>query len=262
MIQSAPAVSRLRFLLTGPLVLILAVLALWIWNETRAEAPAPPSLAQGEQQTRRVEVTLADVEASWGRILRDAGRAAYIPVTARFFVSRAPNPCAAGRETTGPFYCADDQTLRFDLGFLTALTPQLAAIEDMGGKLIIAQIAAAPLQDQLGILAEVKARGREATPAERLAMTEALALQADCLTGLWAREAASRIGPVPAGRYALSLQGARSVIAAQMPWRAAPLTAHLFGPGTPVERETAFQMGYVTGALETCLAMDPAGAGQ
>lgn len=238
-------------------LLALGALAFWGWQRQREVVP-PLSLAAAEMQTRRAEVTLGDIQATWTRLLTLDGRV-YWPVEHRFFVRATPSPCAGVHTATGPFYCDRDRVLYIDLGFFAALTPQLQAIEETGGKLIIANLAAAALQDQLGIRAAVAARWRTASGRQRAAMELALALQADCLTGVWARDSATRLGVVPVGLYERAVQGTRRIVESQASWdRAAPRVLNALGLGDKADREAAFGRGYGAGTLGACRSPDPA----
>ena len=84
-------------------------------------------------------------------------------------------------------------------------------------------------------------------------MQTRLALQADCLTGVWAAAAAPRIGPVPAGLYAPMVWSSRNLVAdlAREGVRVQPQFDPL-AAGPEEERNTAFAAGYATGRLAAC----------
>lgn len=257
----APAMRRRAGLILPALGLAaaLALLGGWAWQQTPVGAASRSvSTDQVELQSRRVEVVLADVQDSWVRLVRDEGLGKYEPAAHRFFVRATPSPCAGRDGVTGPFYCPADQILAFDLRFLAALTDQLREIEDKGIKLVVAQQAAAALQDQLGILDAVAAKAATAGSRQRQAMELAVALQADCLAGVWAAAAAPRLGSVRPDLYSAALQGTRRVAETQAEWgHGAPWVRNGFGLGLLPDRQAAFTAGYGTGTLTTCLALDP-----
>ncbi len=196
----------------------------------------PPKLTSdaASAQSRRIDVTLADVQRTWGRLFSDAGRV-YRPAQSRYFVGATPAPCLGAGDATGPFYCADNRTLYFDLMLFAALPAQLREIEDQATKLIIASVAAAPALDQLGATSD---------PAN-----------VDCLAGVWARDAAERIGPVPTDRYGLAIQGTRRIAEARASWWAGgPAMPGGLDQGSTAEREAAFRRGYAAGVIGACLA--------
>lgn len=234
MSRAVPAPRRMAPVLGIVAALVgLAVIAAVVALSNREPPPKLTSDAAAAQ-SRRIDITLADVQRTWGRLFSEAGRA-YRPVEPRYFVGATPAPCLAAGAATGPFYCPDNRTLYFDLALFAALPAQLREIEDQATKLIIASVAAAPALDQLGAASD---------PA-----------RADCLAGVWAREAADRIGPVPPGRYGLALQGTRRIAEARAGWwgdgPAAPGGLEL---GSTAEREAAFRRGYADGGIVACLA--------
>lgn len=241
-------------------LLALAMIGGWAWREQASTMPTHSiSSDQAELQSRRVEVVLDDVQATWARLVwaEDLGR--YALADHFFFVRATPSACAGRDGATGPFYCPKDRMLAFDLRFFAALTDQLREIEDPGIKLLVAQQAAAALQDQLGILREVEAKSAVAGSRQRQAMDLAVALQADCLAGVWAADAQDRLGPVRPGLYSDMLQGSRRVAEAQAEWgHGAPWMRNSLGIGLLPDREAAFARGYGAGSLGACLAEDPA----
>lgn len=254
-----PRSARAR-LVFGPAILFFAALVFWGWQVTRPGIPIPAPLAAAMSAThaRRIDITLADVEAGFTRLMAENHLASYVPVPHRFFVGSTPSRCLGAELVTGAFYCRSE--LAFDLGFFAALTPQLRETEDIASKLLIATIAAAALQDQLGILDAV-ADLPEHNAHDREVARLALALQAACLAGLWAAETGPRLGPLPPGLYAAAIQGARRVaVARQGAGTGGPATLDNLDIGTRFERETAFRRGQETGLLSECLLIDPAGA--
>lgn len=257
----APAMRRRAGLilpLLGMLVL-LAALAAWSWQQTPIDAPARSvSPDQAELQSRRTEVVLDDTQRAWSQLVAAEGLGHYSPAPHRFFVRATASPCAGRDGATGLFYCPADRTLAFDLRFLAALTDQLREIEDKGIKLIVAQQTAAALQDQLGVLGAVAAKSAVSGSRQRQAMELAVALQADCLTGVWAADASQRLGTIRPGLYSAAIQGTRRVTEAQAEWgHGAPWTKNSLGLGLLPDREAAFATGYAAGKLATCLATDP-----
>ena len=202
---------------------------------TMLNREAPPKLTADAAgaQARRIDVTLADVERTWLTLLAAEGRA-YRPPAHRYFVGATPAPCAGVGEATGPFYCAENRTYYFDLELFAALPAQLREIEDQATKLLIASVATAPVLVQFGLAGDV-ARG-------------------DCLAGVWAREAAARIGSVPEGRYGLAIQATRRVDEARADWWGRrPATLGGFDLGATADRDAAFRRGYAAGEIEACV---------
>ncbi len=234
----APAPSLVRR--AGPIVAIIGLLVglgAVGFAAALANREPPPRVTSdaAEAASRRIDVTLADVQATWARLFSAMGRA-YRPAADRYFIEATPTPCAGAGQATGPFYCPDNRTVYFDLALFAALPAQLREIEDQATKLLIAAAAAGPALDQLG--------------------GDGAVTGTDCLAGVWARDAEGRIGPVPEGRYGLAIQATRRVAEARANWWGSGAGEPLggLGLGTLAEREAAFRRGYASGNPTACLA--------
>jgi uncharacterized protein len=168
---------------------------------------------------------------------------------------RTPTPCADADGATGPFYCAADRFAAYDLVFFDGLDEALGSDSPRATPLLVAQIAASHVQNLLGILRDVERLRLRSDAATRAATDLRVALQADCLAGVWARRAGSRLGPVQPGGYAAVVAAARE-IAVELEGRGhtAPSSYAALHLGAPEEREAGFAAGYERGALEDCLA--------
>ena len=88
---------------------------------------------------------------------------------------------------------------RLDLGFLDTLGNRLDRQGDLALALVAGRLSSEHLQREMGLLDAAALRLVGARRARRAEMVASLALQADCLTGVWAAAAAGRLGPVPDG---------------------------------------------------------------
>jgi predicted metalloprotease len=259
--ESAPRLApwRLRAVAAaGVLVAAAAVLGAWVWAEARP-APAsalavPPARAEGI--VRRTEVAFADAEAVWGRAVR-AKRREYHGAELRFFSRAAGTPCAPG-PVAGPFYCPETGVAAFDLTFLDTLGERLKRQRELGLALYAARVAAQHLQRELGELDRAALELAGARRGRRAEIATALALQADCLAGVWAAAAEPRLGPVPEGFWNQLVWSARNV--AEDLGRAGievPAELDVFAAGPRAARDVAFAEGYAAGRIGDCrLALD------
>jgi predicted metalloprotease len=240
--RAAPSRYRIRLrvlALVAVALSLMAILAFWAWGRT-AVVPARLSGDRAETIVRNTEVAFEDAQRVWSRALKSAG-ARYRPATLAFFTNTG-SPCGTA---AGPSYCAESGTAAFDLGFLGALGPRLDRAEELALALVAARIAAEHLQRELGVLDAAALRLLDARRSERAAIAAALALQADCLTGVWAAMAAPRIGVLPPDLYGRLVWSARNVGEE----RGAPGS---FALGARPDRERAFARGYAAGALSAC----------
>jgi uncharacterized protein len=265
MARAAPSTHRPRVRLRV-LALVAAalsaalILGFWAWG--RLGTPVVPDRMSGDRAeviVRQTEVAFADAQGVWRRRLKAAG-GAYAPATVMFFTGSTGSPCAAGAAVSGPFYCPETGTAAFDLGYLGDLGPRLDRAEELGLALIAARIAAEHLQRELGVLDIAAVRLLGAGRADRAAIGTALALQADCLAGVWAAAAEPRIGKVPADLYGRLVWSARNVREERAD--SAPPGFDAFALGERRDRERAFAQGYAASDLASCpipAELQPAG---
>lgn len=192
---------------------------------------APPLDANAAQIAgRRAEAAFADAERVWtARFRSELGRA-YAPAEVRYFSGKTESTCAGSEAVAGPFYCAATGVVALDLAFLDGLGRRLRADAERASAVFVARASAAHAQADLGL------SGGSA--------------QADCLAGVWAGDAAPRIGAVSPDLYGRMLVSAREVAdEGATGWR----DAELFAPGARGARQDAFARGLEAGALAVCI---------
>jgi len=224
-------------------------------SEGSSVLPTPLGGVTAEGIARRLTVAYRDTQAVWHEYFAARlGRLYHRPELV-FFSRTMPSPCAGARVVSGPFYCRHNHYAAFDLVFFDALLLRLGPGGGKGLALIVARITASHVQSELLILRDAERRRATMGPGDRARLDLAVTLQADCLAGVWARRAESRIGQLPEGAFGRALEAARST--------AAELEAHGQGPpasqnpfqiGSLVERDAAFERGYTAGDLADCLA--------
>lgn len=229
----------------------------WAWGRLGpAPGQAALAVAPGNAQSivRRTEIAIADAGAVWRRAMPGTLRAGYDDPGVVFFSRVTGSPCAGGM-VSGPFYCAETGTAAFDLAFMDALGGRLKTGRDLGLALYAVRLSAEHLQRQLGHLDAAALEMIGARRDERRALGVRLALQADCLTGVWAAAAAPRIGPVSSEFYGQIVRSSRSLVAdlarqgVRVPPQFDPLAA-----ASGDERVAAFAAGYAGRGLSACTA--------
>jgi predicted metalloprotease len=256
--SARPPAPRLRRIAT--LVVVLAVtlgFGGWAWGRLdpgRVARPLPLSAGSAQSLVHRTEVAFADAEAVWRRNLATVSRSSYDPARLVFFSGAAPSRCAGGAAISGPFYCPEDGTAAFDLVFLDGLGTRLQRRRELGLSIYAARLAAEHLQRELGLLDAAALETVGSRRSARRAIGTALALQADCLTGVWAAAAAPRIGPVPDDFYRQMVWSSRNLVAdlARQGVEVPPQFDPLAG-GPELDRADAFARGYAIGALSVCV---------
>lgn len=244
----------LRAIALAAVAVSLAALAgTWAWGRLHPGIPdagGPVGGDRAEVIVRHVEVAFADTQAVWAR-----QAAGYDMAPLVFFTNRTESPCAGGAAVSGPFYCPETGTAAFDLGFLDLLAARLGRQRDLGLAIVAARVSAEHLQRELGLMDRAALQLIGSRRAQRGALGSAMALQADCLTGVWARAAEPRIGPVPATLYGELVWSWRNVAddLARSGRRLEP-AFDPFAAAAQSDRAAAFAQGYASGALGGCPA--------
>ncbi|MBS0565079.1 MAG: neutral zinc metallopeptidase [Proteobacteria bacterium] len=208
---------------------------------------------EDEQAAKFVSVTLADTEQVWGDIFqRELGRT-YTPTTLVLFKGATGSACGGASEATGPFYCPEDKKVYLDTGFFVTLSQQLGAHGDFAAAYVVAHEVGHHVQDELGILAKANAARQQASEADSNAISVRIELQADCLSGVWARQAADKLGTLEPGDIQEAVDAAarigddtlqRSAGRVPMP--------DSFTHGTSEQRQRWLATGYKAGSIRAC----------
>jgi uncharacterized protein len=149
-----------------------------------------------------------DTQQFWQEQFQGAGRT-WEDATVAVFRSRVGTGCGAADSSVGPFYCPNDQTVYFDLGFFRALAERFGAPGDFAQAYVIAHEMGHHVQNLLGILPEVN-RLQQQNPADANDLSVKLELQADCLAGVWGYSTGQR-GILEPGDLEEGLRAAASV---------------------------------------------------
>ncbi|WP_103255937.1 KPN_02809 family neutral zinc metallopeptidase [Tabrizicola aquatica] len=200
-----------------------------------------------------VSVVLADTEEIWTRVFRDQLGETYRPATLVLFKAATRSPCGGASEATGPFYCPADRKVYLDTAFFTTMHRQLGASGDFAAAYVVAHEIGHHIQNELGILGEANQIRQRVSQAESNAISVRIELQADCLSGIWAREASETLGVVERGDLEEAVNAARQIgddtlqrNAGQRPM------PHTFTHGTSEQRSRWFMVGLQSGQLSDC----------
>jgi hypothetical protein len=200
-----------------------------------------------------VAVTLADTEEIWSRVFREQLGLAYSPATLVLFREATRSACGGASEATGPFYCPADRKVYLDTAFFATLETRLGAKGDFAAAYVVAHEVAHHVQNELGILGQANAERQKGDQARSNRISVMIELQADCLSGIWAREAAERLGTVERGDLEEAVNAARQIgddtlqrNAGQRPM------PHTFTHGTSAQRAAWFLTGLQSGRMADC----------
>jgi hypothetical protein len=215
---------------------------------------APAALTEADRAAGEfVAVTLADTEVVWGRLLPEQTGRPYRPPVLVLYSGQTASPCGGASGATGPFYCPADRKVYLDTAFFATLERRLGAKGDFAAAYVVAHEVAHHIQNELGILGQANQLRREVAEAEGNAISVRVELQADCLSGIWARAAAQDLGTLAPGDLEEAVNAARRIgddtLQASAGRRPMP---HTFTHGTSAQRERWFTRGLRSGRMEDC----------
>lgn len=217
-------------------------------------ASAPAELtAEDRAAGEFVSVVLADTEEIWAAVFQDQLGRSYRPATLVLFKDGTRSACGGASEATGPFYCPADRKVYLDTSFFTTLSRRLGAGGDFAAAYVVAHEIGHHVQNELGILGEANRIRQQVSQADSNAISVRVELQADCLSGIWAREAAATLGVVDRGDLEEAVNAARQIgddtlqrNAGQRPM------PHTFTHGTSDQRSRWFMVGLQSGQMADC----------
>ena len=219
----------------------------------QATQPAPASRELSAEEERAAEFTsrvLATTETVWSDIFPAQVGRPYEPPVLVLYSGVTASPCGNASGATGPFYCPADEKAYLDTSFFVTLSRQLGARGDFAAAYVIAHEVAHHVQNELGILGQVNERRQVVGETQANALTVRLELQADCLSGVWARSVDGLLEP---GDLEEALNAARMIGDDHLQERAGRVPQpHTFTHGTSEQRSRWFATGFQSGDIRSC----------
>lgn len=206
-----------------------------------------------ERAAEFVSVTLADTEEVWQSIFRQELGREYQPPTLVLFKGVTQSPCGGASGATGPFYCPADKKAYLDTDFFTTLSQRMGAGGDFAAAYVVAHEVAHHVQNELGILGEATRVRQQVNQVESNAISVRIELQADCLSGVWARHVQTKFGSLERGDIAEAMNAAQQIGDDTLQRNAGRVPQpHTFNHGTSEQRQRWFARGYESGQIEAC----------
>jgi predicted metalloprotease len=215
---------------------------------------APTELTAADQaEGEFVSVVLADTEEIWARVFKEQLGESYRPATLVLYKDATRSACGGASEASGPFYCPSDRKVYLDTSFFTTLHQRLGAGGDFAAAYVVAHEIGHHIQNELGILGQANQIRQQSSEADSNAISVMVELQADCLSGIWAREASDFLGVVEKGDLEEAVNAARQIgddtLQRNAGKRAMP---HTFTHGTSEQRSRWFLIGLKSGQIADC----------
>ncbi len=135
--------------------------------------------------------TAESLDAYWADALPAQTGTAYSQPTFVIFDGATTTGCGNATASIGPFYCPADQTVYLDISFFNQLETQFNTENStLAQAYIVAHEFGHHLQNELGYLDRIE-RGDTGANSTQVRSE----LQADCLAGVWLRQASTTIDP-------------------------------------------------------------------
>ena len=197
-----------------------------------------------------VKTILAETEDTWSQIFAQSGSTYHAPVLV-LYDGRTPTACGMGQAASGPFYCPGDYKIYIDLSFMGELK-RMGAPGDFAFAYVIAHEVGHHVQNIIGIAKDVRQKQSRSNKAVANALSVKMALQADCLGGIWINHTEKRgaileRGDIEEG-FAAAAVGDDTIMkrAGMAPRR------ENFTHGSSRERMYWFRQGMESGSISAC----------
>ncbi len=204
-----------------------------------------------DQSEQFVGVVLADTEEVWSELL--AGQGGYPEPTLVLYSGGTASACGTADAAVGPFYCPNDRKIYLDTDFFHMLDQRMGAGGDFAAAYVVAHEVAHHVQNVLGILPEVNQRRAQSSQSESNLLSVMVELQADCLSGVWARHAEERFGSLEQGDIEEALNAAAKIGDDTLQRNAGrTVRPDSFQHGSSSQRVDWFDRGYQSGDPNAC----------
>jgi uncharacterized protein len=214
---------------------------------------------------RFVSTVLGNIEVEWTDIFRQDGRTYAKPVLVLYQGQTRADCGGVAQSAMGPFYCPNDRKIYLDTSFFREIETRFQGCESgsrscqFSQAYVIAHEVGHHVQNLLGILPKIQQQqqGMDRASANRLQVR--VELQADCLSGVWAKHENDRLqrgGKPPlveAGDIEAALRTASAIGDDTLQRKATGrVVPDSFTHGSSEQRQRWFTTGYRDGTVAAC----------
>jgi predicted metalloprotease len=157
-----------------------------------------------------VAVVLGETEDVWNAAFQQMGRSYQLPKLV-LFSEAVDSACGMAGSATGPFYCPGDQKVYLDLSFFEELQSRFGVSGDFAQAYVIAHEVGHHVQNLMGIMEKVEEVRSRSSKTAKNQLSVMLELQADCLAGVWAKQADKNRHILEAGDIEEGLNAASAI---------------------------------------------------
>jgi uncharacterized protein len=214
---------------------------------------------------RFVSTVLGNIEVEWTDIFRQDGKTYRKPVLVLYQGQTGAACGGAAQSAMGPFYCPNDEKIYLDTSFFREIETRFQGCEagsrscQFSQAYVIAHEVGHHVQKLLNVLPEVQRRqqGMDRAGSNRLQVQ--VELQADCLSGVWAKHENDRLQKagkpplVEAGDIESALRTASAIGDDTLQRKATGrVVPDSFTHGSSEQRQRWFTNGYREGTVAAC----------
>ncbi|MBO9520965.1 MAG: neutral zinc metallopeptidase [Nocardioidaceae bacterium] len=209
-----------------------------------------------------VRLFTESVQNYWGKALQEQGGPAYDVTSTVTFSGQTDSACGTAASQMGPFYCPNDKKVYVDSTFFDQMLEGQLGAE--GGPFSIGYVIAHEyghhIEDQLGILARMRTQQGPKSDGVKVE------LMADCLGGMWAKEALTTtdtegtqiISELTPDDIARAIDAAQAVGDDRIQKRSSGrVNPEQWTHGSAEQRQHWFNVGLKEGSLEACNTFAP-----
>ena len=157
--------------------------------------------------------------------------------------------CGIGTPQAGPFYCPPSEKIFIDFGFYQQLEDQLGFDGDFAMAYVLAHEYGHHIQNLLGVNEQVRREQEGASQADANALSVKLELQANCLAGVWAKDAFEE-QRLESGDFDEAIDAAEAVGDDSI--QGSNANQESFTHGSAAQRKQWFTTGFETGDASAC----------
>lgn len=209
--------------------------------------------AADQQAAEFVAVNVGYTEDVWTEVFRSQVGRPYNPPVLVLFKGSTQSACGGASAATEPFYCPPEKKAYLDTAFFRTLDRQMGAKGDFAAAYVVAHEIAHHVQNDLGILGQANLIRTKVSRAESNGISVRIELQADCSSGIWARNVQDKFGVLERGDLAEALNAAKQIGDDTLQRNAGQrVQPHTFTHGTSEQRQRWFARGYDSGNIRDC----------
>ncbi|MCP3932999.1 MAG: flagellar biosynthesis protein FlgM [Bacteroidetes bacterium] len=199
-----------------------------------------------------ISVVLADTEDTWSNIFSTSGERYKKPKLV-LFTGVVQSACGMAQAAVGPFYCPADSKVYIDLAFYKDLKTKLGAPGDFAQAYVIAHEVGHHVQNLLGISNKVHDMRNSLSQEDYNRISVRMELQADCFSGVWAKQADEERKILEVGDIEEALNAASMIGDDRLQQKSRGyITPDSFTHGSSTQRVTWFKTGYTSGNAGSC----------